>query len=627
MSTIQDLLARAFQLHQAGRLPEAERLYQKILSLEPDNAQVLHLAGTAAHQQGRHQQAIDFIRRALEVRPGEPAWLTNLGAALGALGRFDEAEDCFRRGLALRPQDAPLWHNLAVVQRRQGRLAEALASYDESLRLDPNSAEVHTHKGAALQKLNRTDEAIAAHKRALDLRPDLAEAHNNLAVSLRQARRLDEALAHYQRAIDLRPRYAEARNNLGTLLADLGRLPEAELALRDSLALRPDHVDTLANLGHVLTERGKLDEAVHVLEGALVRQPDSALLHNNLGTALLRRGELGRALASFDRAVAIDPVYARARTNRGQVLLMQGRFEDGWREYEWRRRAPDWPGPRMTGPMWEGTDPAGRTILVRAEQGLGDTLQFIRYARLLAEREARVLFECPPPLVRLLSGCDYLASVIPRGETLPAFDAEIPLLSLPRLLGTTLDTIPASSPYLKADDGLVAHWRARLAPQRGTLVGIAWRGNPLNPAHERSIPVRHFARLAGLAGVRLVSLQKDGAEELSAAGISSVDVRPLDGPHGPFMDTAAIMTLADLVITSDTSIPHLSGGLGVRTWLALPAVADWRWLVDREDSPWYGSARLYRQRRAGDWTEVFDRVVRDLDAMVRRPPQEQADGY
>ena len=393
----------------------------------------------------------------------------------------------------------------------------------------------------------------------------------------------------------------------------------SEAGLRRALALKPDYAEAHNNLGGALSAQGNLDEAVACYRRALALKPDYAEAHNNLGGALSDLAKFDEALACYRRALRLKPDYAEAHWNQALLTLLTGDFERGWAEYEWRWKTKQLHFERRTfsQPRWDGQPLAGRTILLHAEQGLGDTIQFVRYVSLVKVRGGRVVVECQPPLLPLLADCPGIDQVVARGNPLPAFDVQAPLLSLPGILGTTLDSIPDRVPYLRADPELAQAWRKRLEALDGFKVGIVWQGNPpFKGDRQRSIPLRQYEALARVEGVQLVSLQKGaGADQLGKLA-ASFPVLDLGEQLETFSDTAAVLKNLDLLISSCTSVPHLAGALGVPVWLALPFVPDWRWLLEREDSPWYPHHRLFRQSRPGDWSEVFERIAGALRGLV-----------
>lgn len=439
------------------------------------------------------------------------------------------------------------------------------------------------------------------------------------AMRLHRAGKLAEAVESMRQAVALGFSNAHYHNNLGTLLAAHGQHEEAAGCYRHALGLSPDYPEAWINLAGALRELGQLEEAIEACGRAIHIQPQSADAHNALGVVLLEKGEVKRAAACCRTAVKLRPQFAEAHFNLAISSLALGDFGIGWCEYEWRRQSHKHYGFReLPQPRWDGSDPAGKTILLTAEQGLGDTFQFVRYAQYLAEGGAKVLLECQPPLRKVLERTPGVNQVIPGGQRLPAYDLHLPLLSLPSRFGTTLNSVPTPIPYLFPDPALEQHWKEAVSNVQGFKIGIAWQPDPGHPMRKRACPLSAFARLAALPGVRLISLQKKvGVEQLKEiVGRFEVTAYPLDEAAGAFMDTAALMKSLDLVIAVDTAVAHLAGGMGVKAWVMLPYAAEWRWMQEREDSPWYPTMRLFRQRQPGDWHGVMDQITQQLETLL-----------
>lgn len=471
-----------------------------------------------------------------------------LGLELHQRGELARAAEVYRRILAKQPQHVVATHRLGLVTLQAGRAAEAIGLLERSVAADP---------------------AVVEH---------LA----NLAVAYRIVGRPADALNVFDRALALHADNPGAYYNRALALVDLGRPQEAVESYRRSLALNPHNAAALSNLGDLLRHLGPLDEALELL----------------------------------DRALAIDPNYVKARYNRSLVLLSLGRLREGFAEYEWRLRAAEFQPRSFEQPRWDGSPLDGRTLLVYCEQGYGDAFQFARYLPLVAGQTGRVVFELPAPMQPLFVEAGFENVVTADGPRAP-FDVQAALLSLPYLLGTTLETIPARVPYLQVDACRVDAWRARLARYSGYKLGIVWHGRPTHPADRyRSIPLAALAPLAEVPGVRLFSLQKGaGTEQIPAlqAELNIVDLgSQIASAAGDFRDTAAILANLDLVVSCDTACVHLAGGLGVPVWVALPYSAEWRWLAGRDDSPWYPTARLFRQTSFGDWTGVARTMADEL---------------
>jgi tetratricopeptide (TPR) repeat protein len=654
-TNITDALNLAVQHHQAGNLIQAELLYRQILQFDPRHADAHHLLGALAYQLGHHDQAVTLIRSAISLKPNAAGFHSNLGLAHQALGDTDAAVTCFQEALRLEPDAAEAHSNLANALLRQGHLNDAIAGFRRALQIKRHFADAHCGLAVALARQGKQDEALQHYQQALRVNPDLAEAHNNLGHLLVERDKLEEAVTHCRHALGVRPDYAEAHNNLGNALQKQDKLGEAIKHFEHALKLRPDLAEAHINLANTLKTQGDLDRAIRHCHEALRLQPDSAEAHNSLGNVLLRQVKLQDAIKHFEIALKLRPDFPHAHNNLGIALmstgkqdeamshfaqaidwqpslpeahydrailwLLRGDFENGWPEYEWRWRQPRVASRSFTAPLWDGSPLDGNTILIHAEQGLGDTLQFIRYLPLVKTRGGKVICECPGPLLPLLTSADGTDLLVARGTLLPQFDCHAPLLSLPRIFHTSLEDIPDTVPYLKANADLVKHWRKELEVWGTTFkVGIAWQGSAVYPAdRQRSIPLAHFAPLAKVSGVQLISLQKGpGIDQLQALvePFPLVDLGSrLDNSGGAFMETAAVMKCLDLVITSDTSIAHLAGALAVPVWVALPLVPDWRWLLERDDSPWYPSMHLFRQTRYGQWSDVFERMAKQLSVV------------
>lgn len=507
----------------------------------------------------------------------------------------------------------------ALAYHRNGQLSRAEQIYRRILEADSFQADAWHLLGMVLQQSGQHQVAAEYITRAIWLNPSMAPFHNNLGLVQRSLHQLEEARLSYRRALELKPHYAEALNNLGVVLQELGQLEEAEAVYRRALELKPNDASTHSNLGIALKEQGQWEQALACYRRALELDPDLADAHNNLGVAWRELGQCEQALACYQRALELQPDYADAHMNLSRALLTLGDFQRGWQENEWRWQSTSLKraARNFTPPLWDGIPRPQQTLLLHAEQGLGDTLHFVRYAPLVKPGCGRLVFECQQPLLPLLARCAGIDQLVAQGEPLPAFDCHAPLLTLPRVLQTTPASIPANVPYLWADPALVERWRQRLRDLRGFRIGINWQGRPgRGPWRFRNIPLDQFARLAGLPQVRIISLQKGAGREALAGVRDRLELIDLgddvDQASGAFMDTAAIMKNLDLVLTCDTAVAHLAGGLGVPVWVALPFAAEWRWLRDRSDSPWYPTMRLFRQPQREDWDSVFQAIERAL---------------
>ena len=510
----------------------------------------------------------------------------------------------------------------ALACHKRGEADQAAAQYRQVLAVEPRNTKALQGLGVLLAQTGRCDEAIELLKHAVAIEPNNAACLTNLGSAYLAAGRHKEAESALCRAVAADPNHADARFNLGVALARLKRPEEAIACYRRATNINPDHAAAFHNLGAALQELGRPHEALHSFQKACRLQPSQAEAHFNLATALMDLGDPAAAIACYQRALELQPDDAQARCGRGTARLCLGEFRSGWSDYEYRVACPQFNMLRLAEPPWDGSPLTDGTLLVHCEQGLGDTMQFIRFVPVIRPRCGRLIIAAQAALIPLLAHAGF-TDLIPHAGPLPPYDAQVPLMSLPRLLAADEPTIPREVPYLDVAPSIVEKWRQSLAGHDGLSVGIAWQGHRgFHGDALRSIPLESFAPLAAVEGVRLVSLQKrDGVEQLAevAERFAVVDLGPeLDEQSGAFVDTAAVMKNLDLVVTSDTAIAHLAGALGVPVWVALGVGPDWRWMRKRADSPWYPTMRLFRQSAPGDWQAVFTEIAEEIRALICR---------
>jgi tetratricopeptide (TPR) repeat protein/uncharacterized membrane protein len=652
---------RADALYKMGRCAEALASCDRALALRPDFPEALCNRGSILSKLTRFDDALFSYDRAIAVQPLHPEAHSNRGNVLLELKRYDEALASYERALDIRPDFAEAHCNQAGALLKLARPEEALASCDRALALRPNYAEAHSNRGNALLALKRLDEAVANHDRALAVRPDYAEAHSNRGNVLHQAKRFSEALDSYERAIEIRPDFADAHCNRGNVLQDLKRPEEALRSYDRALTIYPALAEAHHNRGAVLHHLGRYEEAVASCERALAFQPDYADAHCGRAASLCALNRYEEALASSDRALALQQDHAEAVCNRGAALsglgryaealisyqnavsvrsdfadahynealccLLMGDFDRGWAKQEWRWETPHLRAGKRNfqQPLWLGSDEiAGKTILLHPEQGLGDTLQFCRYAPLVAQRGARVVLEVQKPLHALMETLAGITQVISSGDPLPHFDVYCPLLSLPLAFGTEIETIPSAAPYLHAPEGRRRVWRERFDRHDRLRVGLVWAGDPRKHLpnanridRQRSISLEHLAPLLELHGCEFYSLQKgEAAVAQLHDNLHRERVVDWTGELHDFADTAALVEHLDLVISVDTSVAHLAGALGKPFWLLNRYNTCWRWLLDRDDSPWYPTVRLFRQDSSRQWDVVVTRLRTALEGAI-----------
>jgi tetratricopeptide (TPR) repeat protein len=582
----QAIFDQAIAFHRAGLLNEAEQLYRQVLKTHPKSFDCQHLLGVITYQRGDYADAIAQIDLALKINSEVADAHLNRGNALKKLKRLEEALDSYDRAAALKPDDPMILNSRGSTLRDLERFSDALADLDAAITLKPDFSEAFNNRGNTYKDLELFDTALADYSQAIALNRNNADALSNRGNLYKKLERHDEALADYDQAVARDPRNAEAAYNRGTALLDLGR-PEAALAEFDrAIALRPGYAEALYNRGLALMN--------------------------------LRRTE--DALANYARVIALDPDHQPAHWNRSLCNLALGHYREGWVDYDRRIKTDEllMPWQNCGRPQWSGNrDIAGKTIVLHAEQGFGDSIMAARYVRRVKELGARVVVGVPPalaPVMAQIAGIEVVTAV----EALPPFDLHCPLMSLPRAFDTTVETIPADVPYLRAPAMHLDKWRARL-PQASLRVGINWAGRPdFRWDKVRSIGLGRMLPILATRNVKFFALQKD-LRDADAELLRSHPHVTLLGPDiETFADTAAIVSHLDLVISSDTSIVHLAGALGKPVWILLHAAPDWRWLLDRTDSPWYPTARLFRQSKLGDWSGVVDEVRSALAGLAPR---------
>lgn len=674
------LLADAARAHQGGQLEKAKELYLQILAVDAEHEKSLFGLGLLAYQVGRFDAAATLIGKAAEKDRQNAVYHSSLGLALQGQRRFDEALAAFQHALELQPDHAEAHFNLGTLWLEQGKVEEARGAFERSLAIRPDSAEAHINLGNIFWKEGKLREAQSCYARAVDLRPDRPEAHNNLGNVLREQGDLAGARTHYERSLALKPdvagtltnlgnvnrsegkleearalceraiamdaQHAEAHDSLGIVFQDLGRFEEARLCHERALRLRPDaaeawnnlgaalrcqgrHAEAIAcheralvirpgwaeaesNLGVVYRAQGKLEEAEGQFRRALETSPNSVSTLTNLGFAHFSQCRLREARECYERALVLDPKYPEAQWNHALLELVEGNFTAGWREYEARHRKREIAPRAFAKPYWRGERLHGTRILLHAEQGLGDTLQFLRYVPLVAAAGGSVVLDVPRAALRLAATVPGVTELIATGDVLPLFDWHCPLMSLPLAFGTTEDTIPREVPYLRVPEEAREAGAAVERKKDCLHVGLVWSGNPRHSEDQfRSLRPELLAPLLDRSGFRFFSLQ------IGAVQVPK-EVVDLQSAIHDLADTAALIGALDLVITVDTAVAHLAGALGKQAWVLLPFAPDWRWRMERSDSAWYPTLRLFRQPRLRDWESVIGQVCGELDVLVQR---------
>ncbi len=614
------LFEEGLALFQQGQLKQAKQVCQQILKLKPKHVDTLRLMSVVESQLGNVDLALQMIDAAIQVNSHSPEAHYDRGLLLSQLKRQDEAVICYDKAIALQPGYVDAHLNRGNVLFALGRFEDAIVSYEKVTEILPNHVGAYSNRGVAFFQLQKWNDALVSYKRAIELGDHSPDAFCNLGGALHALERFEEAIESYGRAIELQPNYVKAICNLGGSFLEAGRLDEALASYDKAIQLEADCAVAFCNRGSVFLKLNRLEESLENHDKAIEFEPNHVNAHCNRGNTLLALGRLDDALESYDKAIGLEPEFASAYFNKSIVLLQMANFQQGWLLYEWR-----WKDKHMLAtvrqfkqPLWLGEeDIANKTVLLHAEQGLGDTIQFCRYAKWVKAKGARVVMAVPPALLLLLEGLEGVDEWVIDGQALPAFDYHCPLMSLPLAFKTELNTMPSPNAYLQADANKCNTWAQRLGEKTKPRVGLVWSGSTIHK-NDRNRSMRLQEVLQHLpAGCEYVSLQKE-VREADREVLASSGVRHYGDALVDFTDTAALCELMDVVVSVDTSVAHLAGALGKVTWLLLPYVPDWRWLLDRDDSPWYASMKLYRQGADRQWAAVLQQVAADLVLLVGR---------
>ena len=555
--------------------------YYQAISLRPDYVEAHYHCGNILNDLKQFEAALVSYNRVIALRPDFALTYYNRGNALNDLKRFEAAVASYNRAIALKPDFAEAYNNRGNSQRQIGQLDAALASYHQAITLKPDDAVSYYNCGLVLNDLKRFEAAVAAYNQAIAFKPDYADAYNNRGNAQRELKQSAAALASYRQAIAIKPDYAEAYYNCGVALRDIKQTEAALMSYDQAIALKPDYVDAYSNRGNTYRDLKRFDEAV----------------------------------ASYDSAIAIGPDYAEAYWHKSLLKLLLGDYAAGWRLYEWRWRTKPFIDTvrNYRQPLWLGEQALmGKTLLIYGEQGLGDVIQFCRYVPMIEALGAKVVVEAPRALVALISSLKGIYTVIELGHECPGFDFHSPIMSLPLAFKTTVATIPAQIPYLYSNVEKQVLWHKRLGVKTRLRVGLVWSGSTLHKNDvNRSIPLALLASVLDLP-IAFHALQKDIRADDAVFLANHTAIQTHQDELLDFSDTAALVAAMDLVITVDTSVAHLAGALGKPVWLLLSYIPDFRWLLNRADSPWYPTATLFRQSVADDWTSVMVSVADEL---------------
>ncbi len=626
----QDLIKgqQALDFIKQGKLKEAEQIYRELISKGTTHSVFYGNLGVLCGKRGNQKERIFFLNKALNLNPNYPQAQNNLGNALQDQGELKLAIECYKKALKLDPNFSEGYNNLGNTFLKQGDIKSSIAYYQKALILQPNHPNAHGNLGNAFLKQGDIKSSIDCYKKALELQPNMAKAHNNLGNALKEQGEFKSAITCYQQALKLNPNYAVASNNLGNVLTENGDVNTAICYYQKALKLDPNFSEAYNNLGNALKEQDKLNSAIVCYQKALKLEPNSPEVCSNLGNAFQEKGDINSAIDYFQKAIKLKKNLPEAHYNLSNALLLIGEYEKGWLEYEYRSekvKHPSRPHARPRSQRWQGKRiEEEERLLVISEQGLGDTIQFMRYIPSLKEKGIEVSFFAQQKLHSLIkiSNID-INPLTPKQVGSISKIKWIPLLSLPRYLGVNPNNPIISSPYITAKNSLIAKWRKILSKEKKPIIGINWQGKAeieKNNLKGRSMPLEAFSHIIKNNNYKFLSLQKGfGSEQLQCCSFIKefINCQNLVDQVWDFAETAAIIANCDLIITTDTSIAHLAGAMGQSTWLLLHSIPDWRWGLNSKKTFWYPSIRLFRQKERKNWEEVMKRVSIELHKMKK----------
>jgi len=648
---VQAIYNKAVVLKGLDRLDDALLCYDKVIELKPDYAEAYSNRGNILEHKTRYADALDDFSKVTELKAEHPEGYINRGRVLwklksleqslvnydkaielepgfaqayfgkgvvqGELNKLVDAVKSYDKATYLKHDFSIAFNNLGSVFKKLGNLNQALSNYDRSIYHGVHYAQAYSNRGLVLQKLQRFDEAISDFIKAISLKPDFAEFFYNYGNLLAESGRIEEALNEYGKAIELRIDYADCYTHRSILLQKLNRLHEALASCEMAIEFEPTLAEAYFNRGVISAELKLVDQALNSYGHSVWIKPNYFDAHYNRGVILNNLDRLDESLSCYERAIEIKPDFAQAHWNYALALLLCGDFGRGFKEYEWRWQTKSIranAGQRaFSQPLWNGKESLEhKTILLYCEQGLGDTLQFCRYASLVAQLGARVLLEVQEPLVELLEKIEGVFRVLPKGSVLPDFDYQCPLMSLPFAFNTCINTVPSKGPYLSVDKTRLKRWESKLGEKTRPRIGIVWSSvSSFKDDDKRSVTFKEIISCFPVGSFDIICLQKEVKEqdkaEFESSGLKFYGDELID-----FSETAALIECLDLVVGTCTSVPHLSAALGKPTWIMLQKVPDWRWMRNICHSPWYPTVRLYRQQSLADWSEVFNEVRADL---------------
>ena len=627
---IEKRLNQAVALHQAGKLPKAEQLYQQVLANNPRNSDALHLLGVIAHQVGKHEISVNLITNAIEIDSQQVEAYNNLGIVFKKQGKLEKSVQAHHKAIEIQPDHAEAHYNLGDTYQKQGKLEESIQAYYKAIEIQPNYTEAYNNLGIALKEQGELELAMQAYHKAIEIQPSSAEVHYNLGNAYQEQKKSELATQVYHKAIEIQPNYAEAHNNLGNAYQEQGELELAIQAYHKAIEIQPTHIEAHNNIGNTYQEQGKLEESVQAYHKAIEIQPSSAEAYNNLGNAYQEQGELELAIQAYHKAIEIQDDFAEAHNNLGQILLLLGHFRQGWEEYEWRWQCRNFSiGERnFPQPLWNGSNLQGKSILVWTEQGIGDEIMFANLLDSLKKISNHIIVECEIRLVAFFQRSFPEIQFVPRENPPnsrllnPNIDYQVPIGSLGQWLRPDEDSFNQNrQSYLTTctDKSEQIKKRYQSLAADSILIGISWKstGAKQKQTLSKSTTLKDWASILSKQGCCFINLQygdiepelEQFQEETSLKIYRDQEIDALQNLD----DFAAQVSALDLIVSTSNTTAHIAGALGKRVWTLLPYMPNWRWMLNRNDTLWYPHMRLFRQNTIGDWRDVFQRVALALE--------------
>jgi hypothetical protein len=597
-----------------GQLSEAIRYYQEALRLNPNFADAYYNLGIVFQDQEQYETAMVHYEKAIQLEPLMFDAYINIGNILFMKNDYEKAEFFYKKVLSINPSLVKAYNGLGNIYKERKRYDDALKYYKRSLEIEPESFEALKFLGMTLQESNQVDSALIYFHKALQIKPDDADIYCCIGDIYKDKEEYDRAIAYYKKALEYDNEMEDVYNELGLICLSKKQINEAIMYFEKALSINDNNQIAYNNLASAYNEIDEYDKAMLCCKRAVSIKPDDANLYLNFSVTSFLRGDYEDSAKYAMKAIELEPDKADAHFNLAMSFLVLGNFEEGWKEYEWRGRLKDSIWQVFTKPLWDGFDISDKILLICTEQGFGDAIQFVRYVPLIRKRNVKkIIVECREQLKSLLEYVDGIDEVVARNEKLPEFDVYCHLLSLPSIFNTREETIPANVPYIRISKWVVDKWSSKIMDKGMVKIGIAWAGSPTHKNdRNRSVLLDLFKPLGSLDNVVFYSLQKGyGSEQVKGLG---EDLKIIDLTDGieDFLDTAGLIMNLDLVISVDTAVAHLAGALGKPVWVLIPFVPDWRWMLNREDSPWYPTMRLFRQKCRGDWGSVIERIKDEL---------------